>query len=125
MERVVRIPNPNYKHSGIKSYVYLLNKYGFNPTTDGPYFRGNKIQQQGKFGFKKLIGGKARIHNVLQKKHSSTSEAGEVTAEDQQNDSMWLSEVTIGTPGQTVKLDFDTGSADLWVGGPDSCPCYT
>lgn len=29
--------NPNYQASGIKSYVWLLRKYGFKPTRPGPY----------------------------------------------------------------------------------------
>ena len=48
-------------------------------------------------------------------KTSSAGQTGDVPAEDVQNDSMYLCPVTIGTPGQTLNLDFDTGSADLWV----------
>jgi hypothetical protein len=36
-----------------------------------------------------------------------------VSANDQQNDALYLSTVTIG--GQKMVLDFDTGSSDLWV----------
>ncbi|KZW03890.1 acid protease [Exidia glandulosa HHB12029] len=39
----------------------------------------------------------------------------EVPAEDVQNDLEYVVPVTIGTPGVTLKLDFDTGSSDLWV----------
>ncbi|KAI4133096.1 MAG: hypothetical protein LQ338_000361 [Usnochroma carphineum] len=115
LTRIKRVPNPKYQRSGPKSYVHLLNKYKFSPTKPGPYFLGGRVQQKGKHGVGKLFGGKAHVQRVLQKKSGTDAQPGDVPADDQQNDSEYLCPVTIGTPGKTFNLDFDTGSADLWL----------
>jgi len=40
---------------------------------------------------------------------------GEVKAEDQQNDALYIYPVEIGTPPQIMNLHSDTGSSDLWL----------
>ncbi|RDW91243.1 hypothetical protein BP5796_02408 [Coleophoma crateriformis] len=114
LQRVTVRPNSKYQRSGLKSYVYLLNKWGFEPTKPGPYVQMNKVEQTGAHGMYHKFGGKAFNRRVLAKKDSS-GQTGEVSADDQQNDSEYLCEVSIGTPAQTVLLDFDTGSSDLWI----------
>lgn len=114
-QRVKLVHNKNYQRSGPKSYVSLLSKYKFTPTLEGPYTFANRAHHQGKHGDHSAIGGKTQMQRVLQKRAPTGDQMGNVPAEDSQNDSEYLCPVTIGTPGKTFTLDFDTGSADLWV----------
>ncbi|KAH9827987.1 putative peptidase A1 family protein [Teratosphaeria destructans] len=50
---------------------------------------------------------------------TSGAETGRVSAIPEENDSEYLESVQIGSDGQTLNLDFDTGSADLWVFSSD------
>lgn len=108
--KVVR--NPNYKRAGLKSYVYLMNKYGFDSTKGGPYYHMYLLRGLHSRGHHKKGG--MRMEHVLVKR-TDTTEMGEVGADDQQGDTEYLVQVSIGTPAQNLMLDFDTGSADLWV----------
>ncbi|KAI1418629.1 acid protease [Hypoxylon sp. FL1857] len=123
LSKVRVIHNQNYKRHGTKSYVHALNRYKFETTKPGPYFHVDKVRQHGFLPehLKGALGGVVHTERTLVKKANPGDGDGdgdhttEVTAEDQQNDSMYICEIGIGEPVQKLLVDFDTGSADTWV----------
>ncbi|KAI0838664.1 acid protease [Hypoxylon sp. FL0890] len=121
LSKIRVIHNQNYKRHGTKSYVYALNRYKFQPTKPGPYYLVDKVKQHGIVPeeLKGALGGTVHTERTLVKKTDPGDGGGdhtaEVTAEDQQNDSMYICEIGIGNPVQKLLVDFDTGSADTWV----------
>jgi len=106
--------SPHYKQNGLKSYVHAMRKFNIQPTVEGPYAMQAHVEQKGKFG--KRVGGKAHVTgHKLVKIDAATGESGQVPSQDVEQNSEYLTAVSIGTPAQTLNLDFDTGSADLWV----------
>ncbi|EPE08195.1 aspartic endopeptidase [Ophiostoma piceae UAMH 11346] len=97
--------NDKFKHNGTRQYAKAVKKYNFKPTRPGPYAGLSQcgLVQQGK----QLLSSK-----------STSDGTGKDPAEDQQ-DLLYIAEVDIGTPPQKLMLDFDTGSADLWVFSTD------
>lgn len=112
--KVKLFANPDYHKSGTKSYLHTMRKYRFNPTLGGAYFLGTTLHQTGRQYTNKPIGGRAHLRQVMQRSMDG-GHVGQVGADDIQNDSMYLAQVGIGSPAQNLNLDFDTGSADLWV----------
>ena len=79
----------------------------------------NQVDQTGSPGMmeklKQKVGGKAFLQGQGLARRDEDGQTGVLSADDIQQDSMYLAPVSIGTPPQTLKLDFDTGSADLWT----------
>lgn len=119
--KIKLVANPDYQKSGTKSYVRTMRKYGFTPTKPGPYTFATTMQQTGRPYTDKPIGGRVYARRLLQKRTGEGDQVGQVGADDVQNDAMYLAEVGIGSPAQKLKLDFDTGSADLWVCTSGTC----
>jgi hypothetical protein len=89
------------------------------PTVDGPFtmvsLKELPSSQSIMEKFIKRAGGMAHSEGKVLVKKDATGAPGFLSAEDIQFDEEYLAEVDIGTPPQTFNLDFDTGSADLWI----------
>ncbi|EKG16708.1 Peptidase A1 [Macrophomina phaseolina MS6] len=87
--KVPRSLNPKIKRKdGAQAMRKAMRKYGFKPQ-------------------------KAAAGNQTLAAANATNENGEVAALPEDNEALFLSPVKIG--GQTLNLDFDSGSSDLWV----------
>lgn len=72
--------------------------------------------QRGLAGSTVALGGRAHMEKVLARKSEvEGGYGGQVTADDIQNESLYLCEVKIGTPAQKLELQLDTASSDIWV----------
>ncbi|KAH6656130.1 secreted aspartic proteinase precursor [Truncatella angustata] len=85
-------PNPNHAAHGPTAMYKAFLKYGKTPPPE----------------LVKTVKDYRASRKVKRVSGSATT-----TPEDQ--DEAWLTPVQIGTPAQTLNLDFDSGSSDLWV----------
>ncbi|KAF7554268.1 hypothetical protein G7Z17_g3041 [Cylindrodendrum hubeiense] len=88
---IAQVKNTKYTKSGPLALAKVYRKYGVRLPTD-------------------LATAVSKI-----KAANTRRDEGNVTTTPTDNDSEWLTPVNIGTPPQTLNLDFDTGSSDLWV----------
>lgn len=93
---------PNLR-SGVIELDRTLRKYGIA----SPQALSDAVTEQKNA----IVGGSNAVTN--EKVHAGGHDSGSVVANPMLHDSEYLSQVTIG--GQTLNLDIDTGSADLYV----------
>lgn len=90
--------NRNYQFDGTKSYVYLMEKWGFEPTLGKTFFQGT--------------GDRGNCRRVQRRVGGNVQDLEDG---DLQSDSPFQCEVWLGTPPQKFWFDLDTCSADTWV----------
>lgn len=91
--------NRKYQFDGTKSYVYLMEKWGFEPTIGKSFFQGSGDRT-------------GNVRRVQRRQGENVQDLGD---DDIQSDSLFQCEVWIGTPPQKFWMDLDTCSADTWV----------
>ncbi|KAF4470697.1 aspartic ase precursor, partial [Fusarium albosuccineum] len=97
---VHQVKNPNFVTNGPQAIARAYAKYGvIMPEALAEVVRKNKKQHSKRSGGNEGAG----------------RSQGSVVTTPEPGDYEWLTPVQIGTPGVTLNLNFDTGSADLWV----------
>jgi aspergillopepsin I len=89
--------NPRYRFNGARAVYRTYLKYGVPVPED--IIHAVKYTDA--------------LHGVLPVEERGTGSAAALPIDDV--DIAYVTPVTIGTPPQTLQLDFDTGSSDLWV----------
>lgn len=116
--KVERVPNPNYTgRNGPRALLKTLRKYRMPipasvanaASQQNEMISKRQNRKKGK-GHKQKGGAAAAAGGATA---AATNGTGSVTATPEANDVEYLAPVTIG--GQTLNLDFDSGSSDLWV----------
>jgi Eukaryotic aspartyl protease len=102
---ILASPTPNLQK---RSFTHVVKRSPPKNFASGPDAMRKAFR---KFGFKNKPAGLSS--NSTSGTASITAEQGSVAAAPEQNDAEYLSPVIIGN--QTLTLDFDTGSSDLWV----------
>ncbi|KAI1821815.1 eukaryotic aspartyl protease [Xylaria intraflava] len=111
--RVDQVPNPNYhgtpKGAGGIALARAYSKYGAPLPDDLRSYIMRTTKELD------LVQTPTSDAGTITADNSLAALDGEVTASPEPFDSQYLCPVQIGTPPQTLYLNFDTGSSDLWV----------
>lgn len=114
---VERVKNPHFKrHDGPKQLLKSLKKYRMNipPALMDAIKNGQGTTSiADKLTNSNVAAAASNISIAATNATKLPPGVGQVTATPEQGDVEYLSPVTIG--GQTLNLDFDSGSSDLWV----------
>ncbi|TRX96325.1 hypothetical protein FHL15_002597 [Xylaria flabelliformis] len=94
---VNQVANPSFKPHGAYQLAKAYNKYGI-PMPEG-------------------LAKTVAKYNAAKK---AKRDSGSAKTTPEQYDIQYLTPVEIGTPAQTLNLDFDSGSSDLWVFSSDT-----